>query len=271
MTDSSTAAGGSRFQVDDLQVRVHDSPGELGVAAARNTAEVLRDAVRRNGTARVVLATGNSQLDFVAALAGEEVPWPAVTVFHMDEYVGIGAEHPASFRRWITERIDRPLRPGRVELVQGDAPDVAAECHRYQELLRAAPVDLVCMGIGENGHLAFNEPGVADFADREWVKVIVLDERSRRQQAGEGHFPDPRMVPERAVTVTIPALLSARHVQVVVPELRKAPAVRATLRDPVSPACPATILRRQPHATLWLDRESASLLDARPTAEAGPV
>lgn len=253
--DSEVTVGGSMTQV-------FESPESLGRAAARHTAEILRECVAKHGHARVVIATGNSQLPFVRALATEpDVPWSAVTVFHLDEYVGIAADHPASFRRWIVENIEDPLGPAEVHYIQGDAADPEAEASRYEKLLTAEPLDLVCMGIGENGHIAFNEPYQADLADPRWVRVIVLDERSRKQQVGEGHFPSVDAVPDQAITLTVPALLAPRHIQVVVPERRKAEAVLNALTQPVSNAYPATVLREQDNARLFLDTESAALLD----------
>lgn len=244
-----------------LTVRTLATRADLGRAAARHTADVIAQCVQRQGSARVVLATGNSQLPFVEALGDiSDIAWDAVTVFHLDEYVGLPATHPASFRRWIRERIAEPFQPAAVHYIDGDSPDPDAEARRYEELLRAAPLDLVCMGIGENGHIAFNEPYQADFADPRWARIITLDERSRKQQVGEGHFVDVESVPERAISLTIPALLAPRNIQVVVPERRKAEAVRATLTAEISNACPATILRSQEHAVLFLDAESASLV-----------
>jgi glucosamine-6-phosphate deaminase len=248
-----------------LAVSTFATPLDLGRAAAWHTAEVIRSSVAQQGSARVVIATGNSQLAFVEALRGiGDIPWDAVTVFHMDEYVGITAQHPASFRRWIDERIGKPFRPAAVHYIDGDGSDPEVEARRYERLLREAPLDLVCMGIGENGHIAFNEPYQADFNDPLWTRVIALDERSRKQQVGEGHFPDIESVPERAISLTVPALLAPRHVQVAAPERRKAEAVRATLVDEISNACPATILRTQEHAVLFLDQESASLCSDGP-------
>lgn len=247
-----------------LAVQAFASRTDLGRAAALHTAEVIRRAVDQQGSARVIIATGNSQLPFVAALRDiEGVPWDAVTVFHMDEYVGIPADHSASFRKWINERIEVPFRPAAVHYIEGDQPDPEAEARRYEELLREAPLDLVCMGIGENGHIAFNEPYQADFTDPQWARIITLDDTSRKQQVGEGHFPDIESVPRQAISLTVPALLAPRHIQVVAPERRKAEAVRATLADEISNACPATILRTQDQAVLFLDAESASLLPAQ--------
>ncbi|MBM7789660.1 glucosamine-6-phosphate deaminase [Tenggerimyces flavus] len=258
------ADGGAswEFAAESLRVRVLSSQRALGQAAAAHTAEVVRASVRERGEARVVMATGNSQLPFVKALVDvADVPWHAVTVFHMDEYVGIGPDHPASFQRWIAENLERPLAPARVHYLDGRAASPSAEAARYEDLLREKPIDLVCMGIGENGHLAFNEPYQADFADERWARVVSLDDRSRKQQVDEGHFAGIESVPETAISLTVPALLSARSLQVAVPERRKAEAVRAALTAPVDNSCPATALRRQGNAVLFLDPESASLLD----------
>ncbi|WP_427896133.1 6-phosphogluconolactonase [Kribbella sp. GL6] len=250
----------SSFAVDELSVEVHPSEAEAGRAAAGFTAATVNAAVRARGAARVVMATGNSQLAFVRALADVDIPWDRVTVFHMDEYIGIDDQHPASFRRWIREQLAVPFQPAHVEYIRPDQDDPERECRRYEELLRSAPLDLTCMGIGENGHLAFNEPGVADFADERWTRVIELTPESRGQQVGEGHFPDVGAVPPTAISVTIPGLLSASVVQVVVPERRKAAAVARALGGPVDNTCPASILQRHAHARLFLDESSASLV-----------
>ncbi|MGD0883140.1 MAG: glucosamine-6-phosphate deaminase [Acidimicrobiales bacterium] len=247
--------------VSGTDVVVLGDPSALASAAADEAATVLKAAVVRNGAAHAMFATGNSQLAFVDALVdpSRDVPWTEVTVFHMDEYVGIGPDHPASFERWIRQRIVERAHPGAAYYLDGLAvPE--EECVRYAELLAAHPLDLCCLGIGENGHLAFNDPGVADFADPRDVKVVELDEACRRQQVGEGHFPSEADVPRAAVTVTIPALLRAARVLAVVPEARKAVPVRDALRGPVTTACPASILQRASHATVYLDADSAALL-----------
>ena len=152
------------------------------------------------------------------------------------------------------------MKPKAFHYVGGDADQPVAECRRYEALLRAQPMDLCCLGIGENGHLAFNDPPVASFDERDWVKIVKLDVGCRQQQVGEGHFPNLDAVPQYAITLTIPALCAAKRVLAIVPEKRKAPAVKASLRGPVSTACPGSFLRTQKHATLFLDQESASLL-----------
>lgn len=251
MSDSSLVHAGS------LTVRIFPTTEAMATAAALHTADVLRRAVADRGEARVIVATGNSQIAFITALASIAVPWDRVTVFHMDEYVGIDDDHPASFQRWIRERVAEPMRPAHVEYIDGSVADVAAECDRYEAVLREAPIDLTCMGIGENGHLAFNEPGDADFDDARWVRQVKLTPQSLAQQVGEGHFPDLDSVPGTAISLTIPALLAARTVQVVTPERRKATAVRNTLTMDVGTGWPSTILRESPNAALFLDADSA--------------
>ncbi len=241
-----------------MTVRVFETSQELGRAAASHTAQVLCAAVERYGVARMIMASGNSQLEFVRSLGGHpEVPWTRVTVFHMDEYIGISAAHPASFARWLREKVGDRLQPGQVHYIRGDAPDVDEECERYEKLLQESPIALTCMGIGENCHIAFNEPRVTDFNDDRWLRATSLDEVSRLQQVGEGHFATVEDVPTRAVTLTVPALLSATEIQVVVPGPRKADAVWRTLHEDVSPNCPASILRLQRNAILFLDADSA--------------
>ncbi len=247
--------------VSGADMVILDSTEAMAVAAADEAEAVLGRAVADRGVAHAMFATGNSQLSFIEALLSldRSIPWRDIVVFHMDEYVGMGPDHPAGFRRWIHDRIAVPARPGATYYLDGLArPD--EECHRYASLLRRHPLDLCCLGIGENGHLAFNDPPVADFDDPLDLKVVTLDEGCRRQQVNEGHFPTEADVPAQALTVTIPALLRAGRVLAVVPEGRKAGPVRSALEGPVTTACPASLLQRTPHATVFLDRESAGLL-----------
>jgi glucosamine-6-phosphate deaminase len=212
----------------------------------------------------VMFASGNSQVAFLDQLLSRaDVQWPAVVGFHMDEYVGIPVDHPASFRRYMHEHIAARVPVRGFHALQGDVSDPAAEAQRYAALLAEHRLDLCCLGIGENGHLAFNDPPVADFDDPLDVKVVDLDVACREQQVGEGHFATFADVPTRAITVTIPALLRAGRVLAIVPEARKARPVAAALEGPVSTACPASALRTAAHANLYLDRESASLLSRR--------
>jgi glucosamine-6-phosphate deaminase len=248
--------------VDALRVRVFDDGETLAAAAAADAASALGQAVAERGRANVILATGNSQLAFLDQLVRRaDVPWADVTAFHMDEYVGLAPDHPASFQRYMRERVAALVPLHAFHYLTGDVDDPQAEASRYAGLLRAHPLDVCCLGIGENGHLAFNDPPYADFDDPLDVKIVGLDDTSRHQQVGEGHFRSIDEVPTHAITVTIPALLRARRVLAVVPESRKAVPVHAALTGPVDPACPASVLRRQSHATLYLDAGSASLLD----------
>ena len=249
------------WTVDGATVAVHPDVEAMARASADEARDVMRTAADARGVVHAMFATGNSQLDFVRALVEETdgVPWSDTVVFHMDEYVGVGPDHPAGFQRWIRERIVEPARPKAAYYVEG-LGDAQAECARYTDLLRGHPLDLCCLGIGENGHLAFNDPPVADFDDPLDVKVVELDAGCRRQQVNEGHFSDVDAVPTRAITVTITALLRAGRVLAIVPEARKAEPVRDALMGPVSTRCPASALRTITHATIHLDSGSASLL-----------
>jgi glucosamine-6-phosphate deaminase len=257
-----------RTQYDDLPVSIYRTNAELGQAAAAEAAEVIRQAVAEQDVANAIFATGNSQLTFLAALRERrDVPWKVVNVFHMDEYVGLDPAHPASFplflRRhlldYVSPRAFYPV-PGRRSPSGGGAADLEKACREYEALLRGHPADLCALGIGENGHIAFNDPPFADFDDPVWVKVVQLDERSRRQQVGEGHFKSLAEVPTHAITLTIPALRAARRIICIVPEARKAEAVERALLGPITEDCPASILRRTPYAHLFLDTESAARL-----------
>ncbi len=252
----------SRLTVEKLDVQIHPDTPALARAAADEAASVIRSSVAARGAAHVMFATGNSQLAFVDALTAgtPEVPWSDIVVFHMDEYVGVGPDHPAGFQRWIRERIVDRVRPRQAYYLDGLA-DPERECERYARLLVEKPLDLCCLGIGENGHLAFNDPPFADFDDPADVKVVDLDEASRRQQVHEGHFRELGDVPRQAVTVTIPALLRANRVLAVVPEERKSAPVAAALQGPLSTTCPASILRTKDNVTLHLDAGSASKLE----------
>lgn len=257
--DDAVAVGQRRF--GDLEVVVAPDGAALGRLAAYEATRVLRAAISARGEARVIVATGNSQLAFFRALReGHDVDWSRVRVFHMDEYVGIAADHPASFRAFLRRELIGPLRIGHFHPIDPDPSDPGRTIAGYGSLLARHPADLTCMGIGENGHLAFNDPPVADFDDPATLKVVALDERSRMQQVGEGHFPDLAAVPTTAITLTIPALLAPPRALVIVPEARKAAAVARALTGEISTACPASILRRAGHATLYLDVESAALI-----------
>ena len=246
----------------DLNVSIHASRDELGREAAEKSAEIIRAAIRDHGRARILVATGNSQLQLVEHLTEMSLDWSRVDAFHLDEYVGIAADHPASFRHWIRTRFEEKVRPGSMHYLRGDAPDPDQEALRYSALLLAQPVDLAFVGFGENGHIAFNDPPVADFSDPLTVKRVALDFASRVQQVNEGHFPSFAAVPSEALSVTCSGLMRATYWICSVPEARKAAAVRAALEGPIGIACPATMVRLRPRdrSFIFLDRDSAAQL-----------
>ncbi|HEX9924786.1 MAG TPA: glucosamine-6-phosphate deaminase [Anaerolineae bacterium] len=246
---------------DNLPVAIYQSNEAMGRAAARDGGEIISRAIAKNGQANVILATGNSQLTFLEALrdlAG--IDWSRVNVFHMDEYLDLAPTHPASFPLFLRRHFLDFVDVGAFYPVPGQPSDVEQACRAYEALLRQHPLDLVAMGFGENGHLAFNDPPYAKFDDPTWVKVIELAEASRRQQVGEGHFGSLEEVPTQAITLTIPALLAPGAILCIVPEARKAEAVRACLTGPITEDCPGSILRRVDHARLYLDQDSAAQL-----------
>jgi len=261
MTKSHSQSPGSFFKVDALGVEVYPSQAAMALSAARTAATHLEATLASQNAAAVILASATSQIQFLDELtAAKNVDWSRITVFHMDEYLGITADHRASFHRFLKERVESRIRPKAIHYICGEALEPLLECERYTRLLRAQAIDLCCLGIGENGHVAFNDPPVANFQDPYTVKLVQLDLPCRQQQVGEGYYPSVDAVPQYAFSLTVPALCNARKMVCVVPEKRKATAVRDTLRGPVSTACPASYLRTQSQATLFLDADSASLL-----------
>ena len=250
-----------RWLVDKLPVELYASNDELGQAAANKAQQILKKAINQKGFANLILATGNSQLTFLKALRIlEGIEWQKVRIFHMDEYIGIDPSHPASFPLFLENHFLQFTKPGHFHPIPSVPSDVSSACKTYEALIRQHPADLVAMGWGENGHIAFNDPPDAHFDDPHWVKVVDLAEESRLQQVGEGHFTSLNKVPKQAITLTIPALLAPVHILCIVPEARKANAVKACLSEPVEESRPGSILRTISHATLMLDQDSASLL-----------
>lgn len=244
-----------------MEIRVFDTKLELGRAAAERAAAAIGGAVARGGEARVIAATGASQFEFLDALtATPGIDWGSVEMFHLDEYVGIPESHPASFRRYLRERIVERVRPRAFHFLAGDVPEPRAECRRVGALLARAPIDVAFVGIGENGHLAFNDPP-ADFETEEPYLVVDLDEACRRQQLGEGWFPTLDDVPRRAISMSIRQILKSREILCIVPDARKAQAVRDCLQGEVSPLHPSSILQTHPATTIYLDRASSALLE----------
>lgn len=250
------------FQVDALQVYLYNQQAQLIDDAAKNAHNYLQNLLTQQNTAAVILATGNSQIKFLKALiALGGVDWSKIILFHLDEYLGIDANHPASFRRYLRERVEQQVKPKVFHYIEGDTAQPLAECQRYTQLLSAQPIDLCCLGVGENGHIAFNEPSVTDFRDPNSIKLVKLELATRQQQVRQELFPVLEAVPQYAFTLTIPMICSARKILCLAPEKRKAVAVKEMLQKPITTSCPASILQTQAQATLFLDTESASLLN----------
>jgi glucosamine-6-phosphate deaminase len=244
-----------------MRLHVLPSKEEMARAAAKRAAQGLNAAIAERGTANLVLATGASQFEMLATLVTLPVAWRQVTAFHLDEYIGLPVEHPASFRRYLSERFAARLpHLGAFYFIDGNAPDPAAECQRLGEVLADYPIDVACIGIGENGHIAFNDPP-ADFETQQPYLVVELDEACRRQQLGEGWFACLADVPPRAITMSVRQILRSRSIVCTVPDLRKAAAVRAAAKGPVTGQVPASILQQHPDCDLFLDPAAASLLD----------
>jgi glucosamine-6-phosphate deaminase len=249
------------FQIGLLKVSVYETKEALGREAACAAAAFVRKAIRKNGKARLLFSAANSQLDMVASLAAESgIDWDAVEIFHVDEYVGLPTSHPESFGGWLERNLVRRVHPGKAHYIAGDATDAERECSRYGTILSQQPMDVSFLGIGENGHIGFNDPHAADFSDPKVVKTVTLDEKCRLQQVEEGHWPDFSSVPTRGFAATCPALVNAEHVICCVPGPRKAAAVRNAVQGPISTACPASLLRTHADARLYLDVQSAALL-----------
>ncbi|QLE59568.1 glucosamine-6-phosphate deaminase [Nostoc sp. TCL26-01] len=252
------------FHVDHLSVQIYKSEAEMALDVAVIVGKYLQSVLQQQDTAAILLATGNSQLKFLDALiALGDVDWSKITLFHLDEYLGITADHPASFRRYLRERVEKRVMPQKFHYIEGDTLEPLAECDRYTKLLQAQPIDLCCLGVGENGHLAFNDPAVANFHDPHSVKLVKLDQVNRQQQVNTGQFPHIDSVPQYAFTVTIPLICSAKKIICLAPEQRKAQVVKEILQATVSINCPASILRQQPQANLFLDLNSAQLLSGK--------
>ncbi|MDP2137628.1 MAG: 6-phosphogluconolactonase [Candidatus Didemnitutus sp.] len=239
----------------------------MGAASARHFLAQVRQVLTVKPLCRVIFGCAPSQNEFFHHLVAEtkSTPelWPQIEVFHMDDYVGLNEEHPQSFRHYLRLHLLDHVKVGNFHPIRGEAASATAEAARYAALLGAAPIDVIGMGLGENCHIAFNDPPVADFADPVLAKVVTMDEVCRQQQVNDGCFPDLPSVPSRAITITIPVFAQAGSLVCTVPGPRKAQAVRDALTAPVGPACPGTILQVHPHAALFLDRDSAARLEPR--------
>ena len=251
-----------RFSCERLEVEIHPTRLEMGRAAAGVAAQTIRSLLDRDGSASIILSAARSQLDFLACLSADHaIDWPRVKIFHVDEYIGPSADHPASLRRYLAESFLDRVHAGQFFGLDGEAPDIAAECSRYAALLREHRPGLAVLGIGEGAdYLAYNDPSVCKFEEQCDVKPVLIESAARLQQVHDGVFAKVEDVPPVAYTVTLSFLMEAPRVIVVVPGATKSKAVRDALGGPVTTRCPASILRRHPNANLYLDVESAALL-----------
>ena len=251
------------FTVDGLSVRIFPTPKDLAINAAYLVEAYLVEILKKRATARVLLATGQSQLAFLDIFtASTQLDWSRLIFFHLDEYLGIAPSHPGSFHHYLYQRIDKAVHPGDFHYLQADAIDPIAECDRYETLLNADPIDLVMLGVGANGHLGFNEPNVADLRDSRGVKLVKLATSTRQAQVDQGYFANINLAPAYAFTLTIPMICSAKKLVCLAPGKGKAVIVERLLSETVSSQCPATVMRHHPDATLLIDQDAASHLSS---------
>ena len=250
-----------RMQKDLLRVNIYETRADMGRAAAADIKECLLTLLGEKETVNMIFAAAPSQNEVLEALSTDrDIPWDRVNAFHMDEYIGLSADAPQGFGNFLKEHLFGLVPFRSVNYIDISAPIAEEECRRYAALLAEHPTDIVVMGIGENGHVAFNDPPVADFQDPYAVKPVALDPICRRQQVNDGCFASLEEVPTTAITLTVPTLLAGKHLFCIVPAKTKANAVRATLCDEIGEHCPATALRRHKSAVLYLDSDSSSLL-----------
>jgi glucosamine-6-phosphate deaminase len=242
-----------------MKIIIRNNPVELGKSAGSAAASIIRDAIKTNGQANVILATGASQFETLKELITEEIEWSKVVMFHLDEYIGISETAPASFRKYLKERFINKVSPLKAfYLIDGEA-DPAAECRRLNDIIRKHPIDVALVGIGENGHLAFNDPPANFETTRPYI-VVELDYNCRKQQLNEGWFPTIEDVPKQAISMSVRQILRSKHIICSVPDKRKAKAVKDCLEHRVSNLFPASILQQHNHCTFFLDKASASEL-----------
>lgn len=250
-----------RFMTDALSVYICDGRTELGRLSAKAVYDKINELFKTREEINMLFAAAPSQNEFLEALtAYEDIPWQRINAFHMDEYIGLDYNAPQRFGNFLKERIFGCVPFKSVNYIDGNSKELEQECQRYGELLKKYPLDIACTGIGENGHLAFNDPHVANFHDNKLVKAVALDERSRRQQVNDGCFSHIILVPKNALTLTIPAIMVSNYIVCMVPGLTKAKAVRNILYEEISERCPASVLRLHGAANLYIDQDSAKLL-----------
>ena len=246
------------FKRDKLNVNIYEDRKAMGKAAADSVAHQIKKIQKEQEEIRMILGSAPSQDEFFDELVKiKEIEWNKIIAFHMDEYIGLNRNAEQLFSKYLVDRVFSKVPIKKAYLIE-PFEDPEKEIKRYETLLREKPIDIVCLGIGENGHIAFNDPPVADFNDPHFVKIVELDDMSRNQQVNDGCFPAFDDVPKRAVTLTVPALLSGKYLSTVVPGIRKADAVGKTLNGDISTSCPASILRNHNNVFLYLDKDSAS-------------
>ena len=252
-----------KLEVGTLQVYTFENREELGLNAGKKVAKRIRELQKTpNRKVRIIFASAPSQRETLAYLRDDKaIDWSRVIAFHMDEYVGIEKVHPQSFAKFLEQNLFDHVNIGRVHFINGMAEDPQAECLRYEALLKEAPNDIVCLGIGENAHIAFNEPHLANFADPHYVKLVDLDLTSRQQQVNDDCFVTLEEVPTHAITLTVPALFGGQYLYCMVPGHTKAAAVYATLNGEITTQIPSSILRTHPHVSLFIDQDSAAHLN----------
>ena len=250
-----------QWKQDQLEIKKYTTRQEMGAGAAADVERVIAQIIQEKGHINMIFAAAPSQNEMLQNLLhSERIDWSKVNAMHMDEYVGLPEGNPQSFGAYLNDHIFRHKQFKSVHYIHGAAPDAAVECARYTRILQQYPVDVVCLGIGENGHIAFNDPWVAEFQDQEAVKVVQLDEICRNQQVNDGCFPSIDDVPTHAITLTIPSLMAAKHMFCVVPAATKAEAVKNTVHGPITEDCPASILRTHSSAVLYCDADSGRYL-----------
>lgn len=248
------------FKKDKLKVKVHSTRAEMGVAAAKDAATIINQLLKEKESINAIFAAAPSQNEFLETLRKETIDWNRINAFHMDEYVGLHPDSPQGFANFLRKKILSKVVFKSVNCLDGNAVDTEQEARRYSALLAEYPADIVLMGIGENTHIAFNDPHVADFNDKKLVKIVDLDEACRQQQVNDGCFSEIANVPTHALTLTVPALTRAKYVFCMVPSEKKAKAIYQTLNEDIRDKFPSTILRKHPNATLYLDKDSAKLI-----------
>lgn len=246
--------------IDKLKINVYDTRKAMGAASGDDAIEAIKKAIAFKGFANVLFAAAPSQNEVLETVCRSDIDWSKVNAFHMDEYIGLDPSHPAGFRSFLKRAIFEKFKFKSVNLLNGNAPDIDEEIARYSQLLKDNPLDVCLMGIGENGHIAFNDPPVADFNDPKLVKAVKLDEKCRNQQVHDGCFAALADVPTHALTVTVPGIMAAKHLVCTVPAKTKAEAVQHLVNDEISTKCPCTIMRRHYSANMYVDKDAASLI-----------